>query len=257
MIVKSENQINILREGGRRLSTVLHQVIKKVAHGVSARELDALALKLITDFGDTPSFLNYTPKGAERPYPATLCVSINDEIVHGIPNEKEKILKEGDIVSLDIGLWHEGICVDMAVTVPVGEISEENKKLIETTKKSLEIGIDECRIGNKINDIGCAIEKFVKPLKYGIVEDLGGHGVGAKVHETPYIANFCVKEDSPKIVEGMVLALEPMLNLGSKHVVLDDDGYTFKTSDGKNSAHFEHTVLVTEGGPEIITAFNY
>ncbi|MEK7567457.1 MAG: type I methionyl aminopeptidase [Patescibacteria group bacterium] len=253
MVVKNENQIKILREGGRRLATVLHQVVKRVAPGVFARELDSLAEKLIRDFGDTPSFLNYVPKGAGRTFPATLCVSINDEIVHGIPNEKEKILKEGDIVGLDIGLWHEGLCVDMAVTVPVGEISEESKKLIEVTKKALEIGIDKCRVGNKINDIGCAIEKFVKPFKYGIIKDLGGHGVGQKVHETPYIPNFCLKEESVKILPGMVLALEPMLNLGSRHIVLEEDGHTFKTADGKNSAHFEHTVLVTEGEPEIIT----
>lgn len=255
MIVKSENEIKILRQGGKHLSSVLHQVAKKVAAGVSARELDDLAEKLIRELGDEPSFLNYTPNGAERPYPATLCVSINDEIVHGIPNEKEKIIKEGDIVSLDIGLWHEGICVDMAVTVPCGTISENAQKLIDATKESLLVGIKECEIGNRINDIGCSIEKYVKPLKFGIVEDLGGHGVGKKVHEPPYIHNFCIKGESPAIVSGMVLALEPMLNEGTKHVVLDDDGYTFKTADGKLSAHFEHTILVTDKGPEIITAF--
>ncbi len=256
MIVKSENEIKILRQGGKHLSSVLREVMKKVSPGVSARELDELAEKLIRDFGDTPSFLNYTPRGAERPYPATLCVSINEEIVHGIPNEKEKILKEGDIVGLDIGLWHEGLCVDMAVTVACGQITEAAQKLIDATSESLKIGIKECHVGNKINDIGCSIEKYVKPLKLGIVEELGGHGVGIRVHEMPYIHNYCEKGESPVIVLGMVLALEPMLNEGTKHVILDDDGYTFKTADGKFSAHFEHTILVTEKGPEIITAFS-
>lgn len=253
MTVKDEKEIKILREGGKRLAFVLDEVVKKARPGVSASELDSLAEKLIRAGGDTPSFLNYTPHGADRPYPATLCVSVNEEIVHGIPNEREKILKEGDIVGLDIGLWHEGLCVDMAVTVPVGKISDKAQKLIDATRESLNVGIKECKVGNNINDIGCSIEKFIKPTKFGIVEELGGHGVGKKVHESPYIPNFCLEGKSPKIVEGMVLALEPMLNEGTKEVILDEDGYTFKTADGKLSAHFEHTVLVTEKGPEIIT----
>ena len=256
MTVKSEKDLKALREGGKRLAFVLSEVVKLVKPGASARELDILAERLIKEGGDTPSFLNYTPDGAERPYPATLCVSINEEVVHGIPNEDDKFLKEGDIVGLDIGLWHDGICVDMAVTVPVGEVSQLAKKLIDTTRESLKVGIKECTIGKNINDIGCAIEKFVKSLKpsgFGIVEELGGHGVGKKVHEKPYIPNFCLGGESPKITEGMVLALEPMLNEGTKEVVLDNDGYTFKTADNKLSAHFEHTVLVTKKGPEIIT----
>lgn len=253
MRVKGDDDIRKLREGGKHLSAVLHEVSKMVRPGISAKDLDKKAEELIREFGDTPSFLRYTPDGADRPYPATLCVSVNDEIVHGIPNEKEKILKEGDIVGLDIGLWHEGVCVDMAETVGVGMISDEARKLIDTTREALVIGIQASVVGNNINDIGCAIEKFAKPFKYGIVEELGGHGVGLHVHEAPYVPNFCMKGESPKIVPGMVLALEPMLNLGTKHVVLSDDGYTFKTADGKLSAHFEHTILITEDGPEIIT----
>ena len=253
MRVKGDDDIRKLREGGKHLSAVLHEVSKLVKPGVTARELDAKAEELIRQFGDTPSFLNYTPDGAERPYPASLCVSINDEVVHGIPNEKDKVLKEGDIVGLDIGLWHEGVCVDMAETVGVGMISDEARQLIDTTREALVVGIQACTLGNYINDIGCAIEKFAKPFKYGIVEELGGHGVGLHVHEAPYVPNFCMKGESPKIVSGMVLALEPMLNLGTKHVILADDGYTFKTADGKLSAHFEHTILITDDGPEIIT----
>ena len=253
MIIKSDVEIKALREGGKNLASVLHEVIKKVRPGVNARELDDVARQMTLNFGDEPAFLNYTPHGSKRPYPATLCVSVNDEIVHGIPNEEEKILKEGDIVGLDIGLRHNGIYVDMAKTVGVGEISPEAKKLIGVTEEALRIGIKECVMGNHINDIGRAIEKFVKPYKYGIVEELGGHGVGRKQHEEPYIPNYALKGDSQKIVNGMVLALEPMINLGTKHVILADDGYTFKTADHKLSAHFEHTVLVTEKGPEIIT----
>lgn len=252
-LIKNENEIAKLRVGGKHLAHVLHEVKKSVRPGVSARELDELALKSIREFGDIPAFLNYKPYGADRPFPATLCVSVNDEVVHGIPNEREKILKEGDIVGLDIGLIHEGIVVDMAETVAVGNVSNEALQLIEATRKALVIGIAAAQAGARIYDIGCAIEAFAKPLKYGIVEDLGGHGVGHKVHEEPYIPNFCMKGKSPEIKTGMVLALEPMLNEGTKHVVLDDDGYTFKTADQKLSAHFEHTILITEHGPEVIT----
>lgn len=253
MRIKSEDDKRKLREGGKHLAAVLREVSKMVKPGVSARELNTRAEELIRQFGDTPSFLNYTPEGADRPYPATLCVSVNDEVVHGIPNEKEKILKEGDIVGLDIGLWHEGLCVDMAETVPVGVVDSESLKLIDTTREALVVGISACVPGNRINDIGRAIEKFAKQFKYGIVEELGGHGVGLHVHEAPYVPNFYLKGDSPLIVPGMVLALEPMLNMGTKHVILDGDGYTFKTADGKRSAHFEHTILIGEEGPEIVT----
>lgn len=253
--VKSTKDIENLRVGGRHLSSVLKQVVKATKPGVNAKALDQLAEKLIRDFGDKPAFLSYIPYGANRPYPATLCVSVNEEIVHGIPNEEEKILKEGDIVGLDIGLSHNGLFVDMAVTIPVGSISSKAQKLIDTTQEALEVGIKICRVGNRVNDIGCAIEKFVKPFKYGIVEELGGHGVGHKVHEEPYVPNFCLKEKSPEMREGMVLALEPMLNEGTKHVILADDGYTYKTADGKLSGHFEHTILITNGEPEVITAF--
>lgn len=251
--VKSDLEILVLREGGKHLGDVLHKVSLLVKPGVKASELNSEAERMIREFGDEPSFLNYTPFGADRPYPATLCVSVNDEIVHGIPNEVEKILMDGDLVGLDLGLRHKGLFVDAAVTVPVGVIDDIGLRLIDITEKSLYVGINECVIGNRIGDIGCAIEKFAKPHKFGIVEELGGHGVGHKVHEDPHIANYCMKDRGVKIVEGMVLALEPILNEGSKHIYLDDDGYTFKTADGKRSAHFEHTIVVTKNGPEILT----
>jgi len=252
--IKSEADIKILREAGKRLAAILLELKKKAKAGVSSRELDLLAEKLIRDEGDEPAFLNYTPRDSKRPYPATLCVSVNDEVVHGIPNEKEKILKDGDIVGLDLGLKHQGLFVDAAITVPIGEIDEGSKKLIEVTKRALEIGIAAARPGKEVREIGCAIEKFVKPYGYGIVEELGGHGVGYKVHEEPHIPNFCTERPSTHLKVGMVIAIEPIINEGTKHVVLDKkDGYTYLTADHKRSAHFEHTVFVSEKGPEILT----
>ncbi len=252
-IVKNDADILALREGGKHLASILAHLAKEARPGVSAAVLNDYANSMISELGDEPAFFGYTPYDAPRPYPATLCVSVNDEIVHGIPNEKEKVLKDGDIVGLDLGLKHKGFFVDSAVTVLVGDVDESSKKLVAVTQEALAIGIAAVRIGGEVNDIGCAIEKFVKPYGYGIVEELGGHGIGFKVHEEPYIPNFCSSEKSPKIKLGMVLAIEPMLNLGTRHIVLEDDGYTYKTADGKRSAHFEHTILVTDKGAEILT----
>jgi methionyl aminopeptidase len=252
IIIKTPEEIEKLREGGRRLATILYKVKDKVKPGVTTKELDDYAFKLIKDGGDEPAFLNYRPEGAPTPFPASLCVSVNEEVVHGIPS-KDRILKEGDIVSIDLGLKHKGLFTDMALTVPVGQVSPASMKLMETTEKALEVGIFEAIGGNKTGDIGHAIETFVKPFRYGIVEVLSGHGVGKKIHEDPFIPNFGKKGTGAKLVPGMVVAIEPMLNNGTKHVTLDDDGYTFRTADGKKSAHFEHTILITEGEPEILT----
>lgn len=253
-LIKTREEIDILREGGRRLSEVLQRVAECAKNpGTTGRELDELAEKLIRKSGDEPAFLGYTPHGADRPFPATLCVSVNDEIVHGIPNEQEKVLEEGDIVGLDLGLRHQGLFVDSAVTVGVGQIDEAAERLIVTTSEALSIAIAACKVSAFINDIGCAIEKFVKPYQYGIVRDLGGHGVGHAVHEKPYIQNYCIKGKSLELKEGMVLALEPMLNEGTYEVVLGEDGYTYHTADGSRSAHFEHTIVITVNGPEILT----
>lgn len=252
--IKTKDEIELMRIGGKHLAAVLREVEKLVAPGVTTKELNDLAEKKIRETGDEPAFLNYTPWGAKRPYPATLCVSVNDEVVHGIPNEDVKTLQEGDIVSLDIGLKHKGLVLDMATTIGVGSIDQKVQMLLDTTKASLKKGIAACVLGNEVNDIGKAIEAYAKPFGYGIVEDLGGHGVGHKVHEPPYIHNYDTGEKSEKLKEGMVLAIEPMLNEGRKDVVLAPDGYTYKTKDGKRSAHFEHTIVVTSGKPEILTA---
>jgi len=251
--IKTKEEIEILRAGGKRLAFILGELAKAARVGVSTLDLENLARKLIAEGNDESSFLDYQPKGASRPYPAALCVSINDEIVHGIPNEKPKILKDGDIVSLDMGLIHGGLFTDSAITVGVGEIDEAGKKLIEVTKQALVEGIKVIREGKYVRDISYAIEKYVRPKRYGIVEELCGHGVGYKVHEDPFIPNYCLENKGEKLKAGMVLAIEPMLNEGSKKIVLDEDSYTYRTADGKRSAHFEHTVVVTKDGVEVLT----
>jgi len=251
VIIKTKEEIEIIREGGKRLALILAKTAKKVLPGVSTYELDQYTYKLIKDGGDIPAFLNYNPEDTSKAYPASLCVSVNNEIVHGIPN-KNRILKEGDIVSLDLGLNHRGFFTDHAITVPVGKISAKDEQLLNDTKKALEIGIWAARGGNTIGDIGHAIESFVHN-RYGIVRELAGHGVGKEVHEDPYIPNYGKAGKGQKLIPGMVVAIEPMLNSGRADTVSASDGWTVKTADGKNSAHFEHTILITEGDAEILT----
>lgn len=250
-LIKTEEDIALLREGGARLSKVLDALEASVRPGVTTKELDALAERLIRDGGDEPAFLGYRPAGASYPYPATVCTSVNDEIVHGIP--ADRALEEGDVVGLDIGLSHEGLIVDMARTVPVGEVGNEIRKLLADTKAALRAGIAAAKPGGRIGDISAAIEAVAKREGYGIVRDLGGHGVGHAVHELPFIPNYGKKGTGPNLEEGMVLAIEPMFNLGSDEAELMRDGYTYKTKDGSVSAHFEHTVVIAKKGAEIVT----
>jgi|CXWL01.1.fsa_nt_gi methionyl aminopeptidase len=253
MIARTKEQQEGIIESGRRLGVVLEEVARTVAPGVTTDALDALALKLIRAGGDEPAFLNYTPERAPRPYPATLCVSINDEVVHGIPNEKPRMLKEGDIVSLDLGLIHKGFISDSAVTVPVGAVDETSTKLMQATERSLEEAIAVARVGNRIGDISHATEKAYKGTEFSVVRVLGGHGVGSEVHEEPWISNVGTAGTGPEIVEGMVLALEPIANTGKASVVLSSDGYTYRTKDGSRSAHFEHTILVLKDETLVVT----
>ncbi|PIQ69135.1 MAG: type I methionyl aminopeptidase [Candidatus Taylorbacteria bacterium CG11_big_fil_rev_8_21_14_0_20_46_11] len=251
--IKAESEIKILREGGKRLAEILRILSEAVRPGISSFELSELTEKLIKEGGDTSSFLGYTPQGAKRPYPASLCFSVNDAVVHGIPNETETFLKEGDIVSLDCSIVHKGLVTDSAVTVAVGEIGEDAQKLLRVTREALNAGISVARAGNTIGDIGFAIQSFVAPYGYGIVRELSGHGVGYKIHEEPYVPNFGKKGEGPILKKGMVIAIEPMVNEGKASIKLDSDGYTYRTRDGKRSAHFEHTVAITSKGAEILT----
>ncbi|HEY4479611.1 MAG TPA: type I methionyl aminopeptidase [Candidatus Paceibacterota bacterium] len=251
--IYSSQEIKILQQGGKRLAEIINAVCEKVASGVSTLELEILARTLIEKNGDKPSFLGYTPSGAKRPYPAATCISINEEIIHGIPNERPKILKEGDIVTIDIGLIHEKLCTDSARTVGVGALDQISRELLKATARALENGIKAARRGRHVGDIGYAIETFVEKTPFSIAEDLCGHGVGKNVHEDPYVPNRGRKGDGPLLKEGMVLAIEPMLNAGTAKVVLAEDGYTYRTADGKRSAHFEHTIAITTGEPLILT----
>ncbi len=251
--IKTPADIKILREGGKRHSFILKEVVKAVAPGVSAKTLDDLAARLIAEGGDTAAFLNYKPYGAKRPYPASLIVSVNDAVVHGIPNETEIILKEGDVVSLDLGLVHKGLITDGAVTVPVGKVSKEAKLLLKATKEALVAAIKEAKPGNTTGHIGHAVECIIRPHGFGIVEELAGHGVGYSVHEDPYVPNYGEPGDGEVLVPGMVIAIEPIINMGSPKVRLDKDGYTYRTVDGSLSAHFEHTVAITKTGCRILT----
>jgi methionyl aminopeptidase len=249
---KTIEEIELLRESGKRLARVLLSVKAEIRAGVSTKYLDEVAERLIRESGDEPPFLNYTPYGARSPFPASLCVSINDEIVHGIP-AKDRIIKDGDVVSIDLGLSHKGMITDSALTVAVGSVPDEVAMLISETEHSLYKGIEAARGGAKIGDIGAAVEAVANKNGYGIVRELGGHGVGHAVHEDPYVPNYGKKGTGPLLKAGMVLALEPMFMLGKDEVRVMPDGYTIVTKDGSLAAHFEHTILITENTAEILT----
>lgn len=248
MIIKNKKELEILREGGKRLAAVLNEAARHAIAGISARELDALAENLILKSGGAPSFKGYKAQGAPHPYPGALCVSINEEVVHGLPSDRE--LKKGDIVGLDIGMWFDGLCTDTALTVLIGG---EKNKLIEATKKSLEIGISQVRAGAHVGDIGYAIQNYLEEARFGVVRELVGHGVGRAVHEDPEIPNWGKLGVGPELAEGMVIALEPMATDGGYKVKLSKDGWTWLTYDGSRSAHFEHTLVVTKTGAEVLT----
>lgn len=250
-LIKTKEEIAILREGGKRLARVLCAVRDAIRPGVTTRELDQLAERLMREGGDEPAFLHYQPEGARTAYPGTLCVSVNDEVVHGIGGDA--VLKEGDIVSIDTGVKHNGLFTDSAITVPVGEIDDIAKKLIAATEGALNAGIAAARAGNTVGDIGHAIEKYVKEKGFVVVEELGGHGVGYSQHEEPHIANYGERGKGMKLKPGMVIALEPIVNEGTRYIKLLSDGYTYVTRDHKRSAHFEHTLLITDGDAEVLT----
>ena len=252
--LKTPEEIEILREGGQRHAEILNHLAKMVKPGVSTLILEEEALRLIREGGDKAAFLGYKPQGAKRVYPAALCVSINDEIVHGIPNEAARIIDDGDIVSIDLGLLHRGLITDAAITVPAGTVDDESQKLIEVTRTALKRGIEAATVGNTVGDIGYAIYEAVRSSGFTLAEDLTGHGVGYSVHEEPFVPNFGKKGEGEKLVPGMVIAIEPMVNIGKPGIRLARDGYTIKTRDGSRSAHFEHTVAINEKGNIILTS---
>ena len=244
--IKSKKEIELMREAGKMLEEVHNKLADFVKPGISTLEIDQFGEKAIRDLGCVPNFLNYNG------YPASICVSVNDEVVHGIPS-KDRILQDGDIVSLDAGLIHEGYHSDAARTHAVGNISEEAKRLIEVTKQSFFEGIKMAKAGNHLNDISKAIGAHAAKYHYGIVRDLVGHGIGTHLHEDPQIPNFPQKRRGVRLMPGMTLAVEPMINLGRADVAWLDDEWTVVTMDGSLSAHYENTILITDGDPEILT----
>jgi len=244
--IKSSREIEIMREAGNILAIVHEEMAKAIKPGISTWDIDKIGYDVIKSYGCTPSFLNYNG------YPASICVSVNDEVVHGIPS-KQRIIQEGDIVSLDAGVIYRGYQSDSARTIAVGEISSEAKKLIEVTKQSFFEGIKFAREGCHLYDISNAIEDYVVAHGFSCVRDLVGHGIGRELHEDPQIPNFRQKRRGVKLQAGMTLAIEPMVNAGRYDVCWLDDDWTVVTEDGSLSAHYENTILITKGEPELLS----
>lgn len=244
--IKSSREIELMREAGKILAKTHEELEKSLRPGMSTWDIDRIGEEIIRSYGCIPSFKNYNG------YPASICVSVNDEVVHGIPHKKHYI-KEGDIVSLDAGVIYKGYHSDAARTHGIGEISEEAKKLIDVTRQSFFEGIKFAKPGNHLNDISTAIQKYAESFGYGVVRDLVGHGIGSHLHEDPEVPNFARKRKGILLQPGMTLAVEPMINEGGYEVVWMDDDWTVVTEDGSLSAHYENTILITEDGAEILS----
>lgn len=251
--LKKKEDILILREIGKNHSEILKILQKFSTPGVTTNEIDKKANSLVEERGFEPAFLGYKPAGASQPFPATVCVSVNEDIVHGLPNERPYILKEGDLVSIDLGLKYKGLITDAAITVCVGGCSKEKRDLSFKTKEALYKGIEAMSLGGSIGDIGAAISSFARTTPFSVVKHLCGHGVGYSVHEDPYVPNVNRKGTGDRLELGLVIAIEPMLTTGSGDITLAENGFTYLTKEKTPSAHWEHTVAVTEEGIKIIT----
>ncbi len=245
IIIKSEKEVAAMRQAGKVVAEVLKILSEQVKPGMKTKELDIIAERELERLGATSSFKGY------RGFPATLCVSVNDEIVHGIPGER--ILHEGDVVSLDFGAIYHGFQGDAALTVAVGEVNPEAKRLMEATRGSLEAGIAAACAGATLGDVSAAIQNYAESRGYSVVREYTGHGIGREMHEEPQIPNFGSPGTGPELKKGMTLALEPMLNIGGYHTRLADDRWTVLTADGSLSAHFEHTIAINDTEPEVLT----
>ena len=247
IIIKSRREIEALRKSNAVVAEVFQELKKAVAPEITTKELDQIAEEAILSRGAIPAFKGY------RGFPATLCISINEEVVHGIPNQRR--LKEGDIVSLDVGANLNGYFGDAAITLPVGNIDKAARNLLEVTEKALYIGIEKARIGNRLFDISHAIQAWAEAHGFSVVRDFVGHGIGKNLHEEPQIPNFGPPHQGPRLEKGMVFALEPMVNEGTSEVKILSDGWTVVTADGKRSAHFEHTIAISDEKAEILSIF--
>ena len=245
IICKSPREIESLKKSNQIVALILEEIRRYIKPGITTIEIDRLAEKLIKKYHCAPAFKGY------RGFPASICVSVNEQIVHGIPGKRR--LKEGDIVSLDLGVKVDGFFGDAAITVPVGKIDPESQKLLRVTKEALYKGIEQAQLGRRLSDISHAIQSWVEKHGFSVVRDFVGHGIGKNLHEEPQIPNFGRPNFGPRLKEGMVLALEPMVNIGSHEVKILDDGWTAVTADGSRSAHFEHSIAVTKDGPLILS----
>jgi len=242
---KTQEEIKTIKEGGRILANVLKELEKITKPGITTRDLDRAAEALILSRGGKPAFKGYAG------FPYSLCTSVNENIVHGLPSNY--VLKEGDLLKLDLGVLYKGFNTDSAITVAVGSVSYEAKRLINVTKKALRLGIKKAKVGNTIGDIGNTIQRFVEDQGFSVVRDLCGHGIGKEVHEDPKVPNFGKRGAGEKLVEGMVICIEPMITAGDYNLKKSSDGYGYATKDSSLSAHFEHTIVITEKGPRILT----
>ena len=249
--LKTKKEIEIMAEGGKVLAQIMEKLKKKVKPGIKTKDFEKIAREEIKKVGAKCSFLGYRVSKKERPYPACLCTSINEELVHVPPSNR--ILKGGDIISLDIGLFWKGYHLDMAKTFPVGKISFEAQRLIRVTKKALKLAIKKAKPGNTFGDIGNTIQRYVESQGFNVIRDLCGHGIGKNLHEEPKILNYGKRHTGEKIKEGMVFCIEPMVSIGDWHLTKTKDGFGYKTKDNSLCAHFEHTVAVMKNGSKILT----
>ena len=248
--IKTRREVQAMRDASRHVAEILLELRERVKPGVTTGELDRFAEKAIAERGVASSFKGYDPHGLP-PYPAVICISVNEEIVHGIPGPR--VVEEGDIVSLDFGVSVDGFHGDSAITVPVGKVDESTQRLLDVTREALWKGIEAMQPGRRLSDIGHGVQSRVEPEGFSVVRDFAGHGIGRKLHEPPWIPNFGAEGRGPRLLPGMVFAIEPMVNAGRPDVRVLDDEWTAVTADGSLSAHFEHTILITEDGPDVLT----
>jgi methionyl aminopeptidase len=246
--LKTDEEIELLRENNLLVSRTLAEVGRHIRAGITTRELDKIAESIIRDAGAEPAFLGYSG------YPASSCISVNEVVVHGIPGDR--VIEEGDIVSVDLGTFMKGFVGDSAYTFAVGEVSAEARKLMEVTKEALRKGAAQAKAGNRVGDISAAVQEYAESFGFGVVRELEGHGLGRKMHEAPGVPNFGARGRGPLLKEGMVICIEPMINMGVKSVVFERDGWTVRTKDKKPSAHFEFAVAIRKDGPDVLTDFN-
>ena len=249
IFLRTEEEVELIRKSSLLVAKAHAEVAKLIQPGVSTLELDAIAEEFILDNGGQPAFKGYNG------FPNTLCISPDDQVVHGIPNAKP--LKEGSILSVDCGVFMNGFYGDSAYTYPVGEIDDNSKRLLQVTKECLYLGIEKAVVGNRVGDIGFAIQQHAEINNYGVVRELVGHGVGENLHESPEVPNFGRRGNGPKLQDGLVIAIEPMINMGVRNIRQHADGWTITTSDNKPSAHFEHTVVVRKGKADILSSFKF